>query len=309
MVNFKKGWHKSAVEMDVEGVSWREIARTLGLPKSTVSDFLREYNKQLVIIPKSESTTSNYARILVVDIETSSMLLGGWGLFNQNFSIEQIERDWTVISYSAKWLGEDDVFYTDINDVTEKELLQELWDLLDEADFVIAHNGRKFDVKKIKARMIQHGFKPFSPVRIIDTLEVVKQEFGFTSNKLQYLTTSLCKNNVKSTHSTFSGYLLWKEFMKGNKDAIDEMRTYNIIDVESLEELYLILAPWSSKLPNFDVYCDGEMDMSEWEHVGYHYTNLGKYDKYRNKTTGQHRRGRVNLLSAEKRKQLLGNII
>lgn len=48
--------------------------------------------------------------------------------------------------------------------------------------------------------------------------------------------------------------------------------------------------------------------MSVWEKDGYVYTNLAKYDRYRNKLTGQYKRGRVNLLTKEKRASLLANI-
>jgi hypothetical protein len=156
--------------------------------------------------------------------------------------------------------------------------------------------------------MVARGFSPFSPVRAIDTLESVKKEFAFTSNKLAYLTNLLCKVNKKSSHAKFPGFLLWKEFVKGNPEAIKEMRDYNIVDVTSLEELYDIIAPWSSTLPNFDVY-KKDFDLTDWEKSGYHYSNMGKYQRYLNKKTGQYRRGRTNLLSKDERSQLLSNIL
>ena len=51
-----------------------------------------------------------------------------------------------------------------------------------------------------------------------------------------------------------------------------------------------------------DLQIDTELD-------GFHYTNLGKYQKYRNKITGVQRRSRVNLLTKEKRDSLLANIV
>lgn len=305
---------QNVIELKADGYSSREISELTGISKSSINSFLagdtyKDWWEGKLVPAASSNPQEGGARVLVFDIETSQMLLGGWGLFNQNYSIDQIEEDWHLISYSAKWLNNDQVLENDVSKVSEQELLQELHNLLDEADFAIAHNGRRFDIKKVKARMIQHGFKPFSPCRIIDTLEIAKKEFGFTSNKLAYLTRELCKTNIKSSHAKFPGYLLWKEFKKGNPEAIKEMADYNIIDVTSLEELYFLLAPWSSTLPNFDVYVDECVDMSVWEHVGYFYSNLGKYDKYRHVETGHYRRGRVNHLSKGKRAQLLGNII
>lgn len=294
-------WKVDAVKLAQGGLSWRKISEKLGVAKSTVSDHLRKVFSRVEV--KSQGP-----KILFLDIETKYMLLEGWGLFNQNFSVDQIAEDWSILSYSAKYADSDEVLYSDVTEMTEDELLQELHDLLNDADFVIAHNGRRFDMKKIRARMITRGFKPHSPVRVIDTLEIAKKEFAFTSNKLLHLTRLLCKKNQKSDHGKFAGHSLWKEFVKGNPEAIAEMREYNQIDVVSLQELYEILAPWSSTLPVFEVYQDN-FDNSEWVEDGFSYSNLGKYKRYRNIKTGQYRRGNKNLLTKEQRDILLRNIV
>lgn len=313
-------WHSKADELYKQGYSGRKIADVLGMSKTQVNDYLRyafrgEERASEAVKGVDEGNHLNGAnkqrsgpKILVLDIETKQMLMGGWGLFNQNFSIDQIEEDWSILSYSAMWYDEDVPMYEDVTTQTEDSLLWKLHDLLNEADFTITHNGRRFDHKKIRARMVARGLPPHKPVRIIDTCEIARKEFGFSSNKLMYLTNLLCKKHIKSDHAKFSGYLLWKEFLKGNPEAIQEMREYNMIDVLSLKELYDILAPWSSTLPNFSVYFDDVEDMSDWEEEGFVFSNLGKYKCYRNKKTGQYRRGRTNLLSKEKRQSLLANI-
>lgn len=300
-------WKEQALaEALAGGKSWRKIAKDLGVSKSTVSDYLRKEFSRKLIVP-----SENSANILFIDIETRQLTLEGFGLFNQNFSLEQIAEDWSILSFCAKWYKDDTEIYHDVSEMTEDELLVKLYELFEQADFIVAHNGRRFDMKKIRARMIARGFKPHSPVRIIDTLEIAKKEFGFTSNKLQYLTQLLCKKNKKSTHAKFPGFLLWQEFVRGNPEAIQEMREYNIVDVTSLEELYDILAPWSSTLPNFEVYSSTPTDLeTEWIDTGeYVYSNLGKYKKYRHSVTGQYRRGRVNLLTKAQRAALLSNIV
>ncbi len=294
-------WKVDAVKLAQGGLSWRKISEKLGVAKSTVSDHLRKVFSKVEVKQQGP-------KILFLDIETKYMLLEGWGLFNQNFSVDQIAEDWSILSYSAKYADSDEVLYSDVTEMTEDELLQELHDLLNDADFVIAHNGRRFDMKKIRARMITRGFKPHSPVRVIDTLEIAKKEFAFTSNKLLHLTRLLCKKNQKSDHGKFAGHSLWKEFVKGNPEAIAEMREYNQIDVVSLQELYELLAPWSSTLPVFEVYQDN-FDNSEWIEDGFSYSNLGKYQRYRNMKTGQYRRGNKNLLTKEQRDILLRNIV
>lgn len=294
-------WKSCAKDLALTGMSWRKIAKELGVAKSTCSDWLRS-------VMKADAPKQQGPKILFLDIETKFMTLEGWGLFNQNFSLNQIAEDWSILSFSAKWYRDPETMYYDVTEYTEDELLQKLHDLLNEADFAVAHNGRRFDLKKIRARMITRGFKPYSPVRIIDTLEICKKEFAFTSNKLMYVTNLLCKSSKKSDHAKFAGHVLWQEFIKGNPEAVKEMREYNLLDVDSLEELYELIAPWSSTLPVFELYNE-DMNLNEWEPEGYHYSNLGKYMRYKHKTTGQYRRGRVNLLSKEQRSNLLSNIV
>ena len=301
-------------------MSSRQIAKAvLGSKskKSTVNDYIKRLG--LREIPKVENKPADLsgeykkAKILFFDLETRPILGYVFSLWNNNLGLNQVNEDWCLLSYCAKWADSGEVFYKDKRDSfkteDDKALLEDLWKLLDEADFVVGHNIKRFDVKKLNARFILNGFTKPSSYRMIDTFEMAKESFGFTSNKLEYLTDKLCNNHKKSTHGKFSGFLLWKECLDGNPEAWQEMEDYNIMDVLSNQELYEILSPWSNKLPNLDVYTESSSLSSEWEHIGYHYTNLGKYNKYRSSVTGQQRRGRVNLLSKEKRMSLLANIV
>lgn len=300
-------WKQQAIELAKTGKSWRKIADLLDKPRSTVSDYLRKEFKSVAV------TTKKGPRVLIYDIETAPLLGYCWSLWDNNIGLNQIHSDWHVLSWAAKWMGEEDVYYQDQRDVKnvedDKQLLQGIWKLLDECDFVITQNGKKFDQKKLNARFVIHGMKPPSTYRHIDVLQIAKSQFGFTSNKLQYMTETLCKKYKKSGHAKFSGFELWSECLNGNIEAWSEMENYNILDILSLEELYSIISPWDAKLPNFSVYDDEPSENEEWVKDGFVYSNLGKYDRYRNTITGQQRRGSVNLLSKEKRDSLLRNIV
>lgn len=296
-------WKEKAIELAKQGISGRQIAKKIGKSKSAVNDFLRKSAEKIT----KKTNEISYPKVLFIDIELKPLIMQGWGMFDQNFGIEQIQEDWSILSYSCKWLHSDEVIYSDVSEKTEDDLLLELHALLNEASFIVGHNAKRFDLPKIRARMVARGLPPHSPVRVIDTLHIAKQEFKFSSNKLAYLTKLLCKSHVKGGHEKFAGHILWQQWLKGNPEAISAMRDYNCLDVTSLEELYFILAPWSSKLPVFEAYFD-DVDMSTWVHDGYAYTNFGKYEQFRNKVTGQYRRGKKNLLSKEKRSQLLANI-
>lgn len=311
-------WKGRALVLAKEGLSWRQIAVILDQPKSTVSDYLRKEFKSTSEVNETAQdiilkVPAAGPRILLYDIETSPIIAQMWSMWQQGFGLNQIEEDWFILSFAAKWKGEDEIYYFDQSDAENVEddsaLLEKLWYLLDEADIVIGQNIKKFDTKKVNARFILNGFPKPSTYRQIDTLDIAKQQFGFTSNKLEYMTNHLCTNAQKSKHEKFPGHTLWSECLKGNKEAWAEMREYNIDDVVSLEELYDLLASWDNKLPNLDVYIDEVVDMSDWVEDGFVYSNLGKYQRYRNRVTGQQRRSRVNLLTKEKRDSLLANIV
>ena len=253
-------------------------------------------------------------KTLIIDIETSPIMGKVWSLWKQNVSLDQIEEDWYIMSYSAKWLGEDDIMYNDCreNIGDDTELLVDLYALLDQADIVVAHNGDKFDVPKINARLILNGFTPPSPYKTIDTVKVAKKHFGFTSNKLAYLTSELCEDQ-KLDHAKFAGWKLWNECMEGNEEAWDEMMEYNMMDVISLEELYIKFLPWTSTHPNVtadhlshEMHCP-KCASTDLYKRGFYYTNKGKYQRYRCNDCGGWSSETYTMNTKEKRKSLLAS--
>jgi DNA polymerase elongation subunit (family B) len=196
-------------------------------------------------------------KVLVLDIETAPILVYVWDLHEQEVALNQIKEDWYVMAWGAKWLGSpaSETMYRDQrnrkNPANDKAILTELWALLDKADIVITQNGEKFDGPKLNARFMLNGINPPSPYRHLDTYKIVKQVAQFTSNRLEYLTDKLCLKHKKITHGQFPGMILWKECMKNNIKAWDEMKRYNIEDVLSTEELYAKIRPWTPEtMPN-----------------------------------------------------------
>jgi uncharacterized protein YprB with RNaseH-like and TPR domain len=194
----------------------------------------------------------------------------------------------------------------DIED--DSKIVKSLWKLLDEADIVVTQNGKSFDDKVVNARFLHHGMKPPSTFRHIDTKLIAKKHFRFTSNKLEYMTSKFCKKYKKSGHAKFPGFSMWRECMKGNIEAFDEMKEYNELDVLSLEELYHVLIAWDSTV-DFNTYHDSEGFLctcgnTELKKNGFHYTNLAKYQRYKCTNCGKEYRDGTNLHSKEKRKSI-----
>lgn len=208
---------------------------------------------------------SNKQKVLVLDCETSPLLVYAWDLRDQDFSIQNLQQDWYIMAWSAKWLGESRIFYKDQRASKEMSddrlILEDLWKLLDEADIVITQNGAKFDGPKLNARFIMHGMKPPSPYQHLDTYQIVKKVAKFTSNKLEYLTAKLCTKYKKLSHKNFPGLSLWIQCLKGNRAAWEEMKRYNIHDVLSTEELYMKIRAWAPEsMP--DVFAGADPEIS-----------------------------------------------
>jgi hypothetical protein len=251
-------------------------------------------------------------KVLFVDIETLPIEAYTWGIWEQNVGINQISKDWTVLSWAAKWQGSKKVMYDDVrrekNVRNDKNVLRGIWKLLDEADIVIWQNGKSFDHKKLRARFILNGMKPPSPYRQIDTKQVASKNFGFTSNKLEYLSSKLNEKTKKYKTRKYPGFEMWQECMNRNMSAFKEMEKYNKIDVLSLEELYDKLQAWDPTI-NFSLYRTEKEDMCNCgsrniKKHGHAITSGGKYQRYQCSDCGSIMRDKTNLLSKEHRKNM-----
>lgn len=304
-------WNPKDLEQLVklrETMTWKEIAKIVGgTPNKCRKAYFRYVRDSAVytevVVP---------VKVLVLDIETAPILAHVWQLFDQNIALNQIVEDWSILSWSAKWLHSDRVMYRDNRDQKnprdDKHLLQEIWDLLDEADVVIGQNSKRFDIKKLNARFVLNGMAPPSSFRQIDTMILAKRHFSFTSNKLEYMTKKLCTEVKKSEHKEFPGFSLWKECLAGNYKAWEEMRLYNIDDILSTEELYNKLKRWDKSI-NFNVFHEayhhqctcGSVSFRKHGHV---FTNTGKFKRYICTSCGAESVDKENLLIKEKRKSL-----
>lgn len=250
------------------------------------------------------------ANILIIDIETSLMEGYFFQPRTEYIRYEQVKHDWFILSFAAKWLGEKEIIYFDQrnrrNIRNDKPLLEKIWKLLNKADVIITKNGKRFDKKKIWARLILNGFSKPSSFRHIDIEEIMRSEFGFTYNSLDYASDNLCKKYKKTKSRKFVGIELWIACAQRNMEAFEEMEKYNKLDVLSTEEAYEILIPWK-RVVNFSVFenknvCScGSTDIHK---NGFAFTDTAKYQRYRCYKCGAESRGTVNLLKKEVAKKL-----
>lgn len=203
-----------------------------------------------------------------------------WGLWNQNIGIQHIIGNSEVLSWAAAWLGDEDVLYSSLGMTSKKNMLKEIYKLLDEADAVVTYNGDNFDLKILRQEFLLQGWAPTTPYKSVDLLKTMKRQFRGTSNKLDYWLKRL-DLGAKVKHR---GHQLWLDCMNKVPGAYEEMEAYNIGDVVELEKLYDRILPWIKGLPNRSVHADSRVcpacGGTHYQRRGSYVSSAGHYHRY-----------------------------
>lgn len=257
------------------------------------------------------SKVNHNCKILLYDIETTPNLALVWDLWNQNIQAEAVVNSWHLISWSAKWLFDDEIMSEVITPEEalwhdDSRLVKSMWKLLDEADVVIGHYCDLFDNKRMNTRFLYHGLPPVSHYQSVDTLLVAKKTFDFPSNKLDFINGFLGLPQKEKTD-----FSLWKRAWYGDEEALKTMQEYNINDVAILEDLFLKLRPYIQNLPNLNLWNEENVSICpacgsknlDWNK--HYYTYTGRYKAFRCKDCGALGRSRQLDIDKEKRKVIV----
>lgn len=345
---------EQVLELMKAGLSGREVARALGKEsqESTVRNMLKrevaakgvESVKELVdsFEPDSyESTVNNIlddvtkdfieqvrsknvgAKIFLGDVETSPSVTMTFGRFKQFIAPKQVVMEPYMLTFAGKWLHNPTILSRKLPDYPEqfaldhqcdKEMIKDLWDILDECDIFVAHNAR-FDRGWANQRFAFYGMVPPSPYVVIDTLGALKESFSLPSNALEAACNYFELDSRKRSHEGFS---LWRRCVEGDPEAFAEMEEYNIGDIPTLEELYLKVRPWMKKHPNVALY---HPDQEEMRCVRCGSANLikqpgkvattylSKFTVYRCGDCGSNARDRKNVREKSAMNKTLANIL
>jgi hypothetical protein len=223
--------------------------------------------------------------ILFWDIETLPYKGYFWGIWEQNIPHAFIQKDKSIICISYKWFGEELVHTINIGQDPERferdpyddsYVISEFLKVLNEADFVVAHNGDKFDYPILKARSIIHDLPAFQ-VRKVDTLKMAKgcgQMPRGNSLKQLALTLGL---DVQKGGTSIQWWIDIAE--KSSPEALDKMLHYCDDDVRVLEAVFEKLWPHCERiLPNIHRLVGGSRDVTACSRCGS--VNYRKHNKY-----------------------------
>lgn len=227
------------------------------------------------------------SRVLILDIETSPNVIYAWGKYEQN-AIEIIKNR-KILSMAYKWLGEKTTHVISCRDLRYRDLIKRIHDVLSEASIVVAHNGDKFDIRRINTEFVIQKLPPPPPYRTVDTRKIAKSIAGFNSNSLS----DLAKDMGLGKKAKHAGFDTWKGCMSGDRRSWDTLLKYNKQDVILLEKVYLRLRGWAKNHPNLDPEipncpaCRSNRAQSR----GYERTLRGRFSRLQCQDCGKWRRG------------------
>ena len=180
------------------------------------------------------SSETKPLKILVLDIETAPAELWGWGMYNQNFGVEQVKKDPYILCVGYQWLGEGPPECLTLWELGAETMLGRTRELMQLADAIVTKNGVKFDYPWLMTEFLKYKLAPPRLATHIDLDKVAKSQFRFLSNKLDYILKYL---DMKGKVDT-GGFKLWREVMDGNEVAQRKMVRYCKFDVKQTGLLY-----------------------------------------------------------------------
>ena len=123
------------------------------------------------------------AKVVFIDLETSALVTRAWQMKYPDRPIDLVE-DWKLLCIGYKTRGEKEVVAKGVDTMSEEKLVRTLWRVIDEADVVVGHNIKNFDLKKAYAKFAEFGMEPPRPPQVVDTKEQASKHFGFSSNQI-----------------------------------------------------------------------------------------------------------------------------
>jgi hypothetical protein len=244
-------------------------------------------------------------KTLILDLETFPTEAYVWGLWQQNIGLTQIKAPGYIASWASKWVDVDELEYSSVEFASRKDMLREVWKLLDEADEVVGWNSNSFDLKLLNAEFALFGMGPPSPYKKIDLMRTVKNQMRFISNKMAFISEQFGAGS-KVEHQ---GFPLWTACMNGNKKAWKLFREYNEQDVLLTESMYHELRPWITTGVNRSAYnnehCCPTCGSHKLQRRGTSLTTTLAYQRWHCKDCGAWSRSKL-ANKADRSKQLVG---
>jgi hypothetical protein len=149
----------------------------------------------------------------------------------------------TILSFGYKLYGDKEASCMNSWDLSDNPsddaaLVQFAYDMLHDADEIVTHNGKSFDVKVLNTRLMHYGMPPLDPkIKHVDT-KIVLKKISLYSNSLAQAAKFF---GIDDKMHWGDKWQTWKRFAfnRDTQEDRDIMDKYCKQDVEVLEQLYI----------------------------------------------------------------------
>lgn len=191
-----------------------------------------------------------------------------------------------------KWFGEDRVHCINAWDFPEwkknvnddRRVLEAFLEIIEEADAIVTHNGKRFDKKYLMTKLLLSGLDLPDESPHIDTKAISSANFFFIDNKLQTLGEELFGER-KLDHE---GWDMWVSVHGRDPKAMKTMTAYCKQDVLLLEKIYRKFRPKARGIPNHNIFPQDGLERRDvcpkcgstrLKSNGYRYTKTSAYQR------------------------------
>ena len=228
--------------------------------------------------------TKREPRILVWDIECTNL--------NASFG--------TVLAIAHKWHGHSKVNVPTILDYSakgmldDKPLIEDFLEVYCQADYSVAHYGKRFDLPFIQTKCLKHKLGPMPDIKLMDTCEVAWKNFKLHSNRLAaWLEYLGCKHEKRAMRTDD-----WLHAAHGCPKAMKAVKDRAKYDVLGLEEVFDAMRPWMKNEPNRNLILDSNGCVSCGSHSlqnrGFQIARTKKYQRLQCQECGRWQRNTVS---------------
>lgn len=153
------------------------------------------------------------------------------------------------------WDGQGD----DYDRSNDSALVFQAYEILSQADEIVTHNGKRFDVKVMNTRLARYGMPPLPNTKHVDTKVVAKNGLSLYSNSLADVAKFFGVSDKMHWESKWD---TWVRFAFGQDTRADRkiMDKYCKQDVDTMAEVYDKLKPYMrGSAANRGVFKPGEV--------------------------------------------------
>jgi len=195
-------------------------------------------------------------KVLILDIELSKAIYYSFPSFRPvKLNLKDKIQGQFIISAAWRWWGEEEIklvsvlddkrrFKRDFSD--DYHVVNELCEVVKEADILVGHNSDGFDVKHLSFMAYKHDLPPLPHLNSIDTLKQARRRFkndSLSMDEIAKIRQLTHKTDVPNKNQ------VWNDASSGCPIAIQTIADYNIDDIDVQTEMFDDMLPWMINHP------------------------------------------------------------